>query len=74
MNSRALIKDLEADGWYLVNVRGSHHYYKHPTKPGKVTIPHPKKAFHPVLFVQYAPRHSFNSGGIYEISNCDRTW
>ena len=21
----------------------SHHQFKHPTKPGKVTVPHPKK-------------------------------
>ncbi|WP_245597805.1 type II toxin-antitoxin system HicA family toxin [Marinospirillum insulare] len=34
---------LEADGWYLVGVRGSHHYFKHTTKTGKVTVPHPKK-------------------------------
>ena len=43
MNSRELIKLLENDGWYLVNTRGSHHQYKHPTKKGRVTIPHPKK-------------------------------
>ncbi|MEK7286762.1 MAG: type II toxin-antitoxin system HicA family toxin [Nitrospirota bacterium] len=24
------------------NIRGSHHQYKHPSKPGKVTVPHPK--------------------------------
>ena len=36
---------IEADGWYLVRVAGSHHQYKHPTKTGKVTIPHPKKDF-----------------------------
>lgn len=30
---------LLADGWYFKGARGSHHYYKHPTKPGKVTIP-----------------------------------
>lgn len=24
-------------------VNGSHHHFKHPTKPGLVTIPHPKK-------------------------------
>jgi predicted RNA binding protein YcfA (HicA-like mRNA interferase family) len=30
---------LEEDGWYLVETRGSHHHYKHPTKKGKVTIP-----------------------------------
>lgn len=43
MNSTQIIKQLKADGWYLVNVVGSHHQFKHPTKPGKVTVPHPKK-------------------------------
>jgi len=28
-----------ADGWYLVVQRGSHRQYKHPSKPGRVTIP-----------------------------------
>lgn len=26
-------------GWYLVAVKGSHRQYKHPEKPGRVTIP-----------------------------------
>ncbi|MCF5721042.1 type II toxin-antitoxin system HicA family toxin [Pseudomonas syringae] len=43
MNSRQLISEIEADGWYLVRSKGSHHHFKHPTKPGLVTIPHPKK-------------------------------
>lgn len=30
---------LLADGWYFKGARGSHYYYKHPAKPGKVTIP-----------------------------------
>ncbi|MBT9266190.1 type II toxin-antitoxin system HicA family toxin [Pseudomonas sp. MG-9] len=34
MNSRFLIGQLVADGWYLVRVRGSHHHFKHPIKPG----------------------------------------
>jgi len=42
MNSKKLIKQLEADGWYLVHVVGSHHQFKHPHKAGKVTVPHPK--------------------------------
>jgi predicted RNA binding protein YcfA (HicA-like mRNA interferase family) len=29
---------MEADGWYLITTKGSHHQYKHPTKPGRVTI------------------------------------
>ncbi|AEC17581.1 YcfA-like protein [Gallibacterium anatis UMN179] len=34
---------LEKDGWYLVNVVGSHHQFKHPIKKGRTTVPHPKK-------------------------------
>ncbi|MCU1732219.1 MULTISPECIES: type II toxin-antitoxin system HicA family toxin [unclassified Pseudomonas] len=43
MNSRELIAKIESDGWFLVRTRGSHHHFKHPEKPGLVTIPHPKK-------------------------------
>jgi len=43
MNSRMLMKLIEDDGWVLVRVTGSHHHFKHPTKSGLVTIPHPKK-------------------------------
>ena len=43
MDSRYLIGHIVADGWYLVRIRGSHHHFKHPIKPGLVTIPHPKK-------------------------------
>jgi predicted RNA binding protein YcfA (HicA-like mRNA interferase family) len=34
-----MIKLIEADGWRLLRVRGSHRHYVHPTKPGAVTIP-----------------------------------
>jgi len=43
VKSLDLIKMIEADGWYEVRVTGSHHHFKHPTKKGLVTIPHPKK-------------------------------
>ncbi|MBE7637614.1 addiction module toxin, HicA family [Sneathiella sp. P13V-1] len=43
MNSRDILKALLADGWYEVARRGSHMQLKHPTKKGKVTLPHPKK-------------------------------
>jgi predicted RNA binding protein YcfA (HicA-like mRNA interferase family) len=43
MQSRELIKELLAGGWRLQRTRGSHHQYAHPTKPGTVTVPHPKK-------------------------------
>ncbi|MBZ8140637.1 hypothetical protein CLD22_12085 [Rubrivivax gelatinosus] len=35
------------DGWFLVHTVGSHQQFKHPTKPGKVTVPHPKKDLPP---------------------------
>jgi predicted RNA binding protein YcfA (HicA-like mRNA interferase family) len=38
MKVRELIRLIEADGWYRVRTRGSHRQYKHPTKPGLVTI------------------------------------
>ncbi|WP_355662046.1 type II toxin-antitoxin system HicA family toxin [Halomonas salifodinae] len=47
VKSRDLIKELEADGWYLDRVRGSHHVFKHPNKPGAVPVPHPKKDLPP---------------------------
>nr|MDO8087917.1 type II toxin-antitoxin system HicA family toxin [Candidatus Sigynarchaeum springense] len=32
------VKLIEKDGWYLVVQKGSHRQFKHPTKPGRVTI------------------------------------
>ncbi len=43
MHSREIIKRLEQDGWYKVNVVGDHWQFKHPEKSGKVTVPHPVK-------------------------------
>ncbi|GAB5497736.1 MAG: type II toxin-antitoxin system HicA family toxin [Pseudohongiellaceae bacterium] len=39
MKIRDVIKLLEDDGWFLVTTKGSHRQYKHPTKPGRVTVP-----------------------------------
>ena len=38
MKVRVAIRMIEADGWYLAATRGSHRQYKHPVKPGRVTI------------------------------------
>ena len=38
MKVRDVIKLIEADGWYVVTTKGSHRQYKHPKKPGRVTI------------------------------------
>jgi predicted RNA binding protein YcfA (HicA-like mRNA interferase family) len=42
VKSRDLIRELEADGWVLDRVRGSHHVFKHPTRSGHISVPHPK--------------------------------
>jgi predicted RNA binding protein YcfA (HicA-like mRNA interferase family) len=36
---REIIKLIEDDGWFFVNQTGSHRQYKHPNKPGRVTVP-----------------------------------
>jgi predicted RNA binding protein YcfA (HicA-like mRNA interferase family) len=38
MKVREVIQILEDDGWTLVATRGSHRQFKHPTKPGRVTV------------------------------------
>ncbi len=42
MKSAEVIRLLKADGWYVFNIRGRHHQFKHPVNRGKVTVPHPK--------------------------------
>jgi predicted RNA binding protein YcfA (HicA-like mRNA interferase family) len=38
MKFRDMIKLLQDDGWYLVRTKGSHRQYRHPNKPGLVTV------------------------------------
>ena len=42
-SSRDVLKLLLEDGWIEINCVGDHHQFKHPTKPGKVTLRHPVK-------------------------------
>ncbi len=39
MTVREILKELRKDGWYTIHQEGSHISLKHPTKPGKVTVP-----------------------------------
>lgn len=43
MKSAELIKQIQAAGWQLVRVRGSHHVFRHPAHGGIVVVPHPRK-------------------------------
>jgi predicted RNA binding protein YcfA (HicA-like mRNA interferase family) len=38
MKVSEVLRMLHDDGWYLVATRGSHRQFKHPTKPGRVTL------------------------------------
>jgi predicted RNA binding protein YcfA (HicA-like mRNA interferase family) len=53
MKVREAIRLIEDNGWFLVRTRGSHRHFKHPTKPGLVTI-----AGHPGVDI---PKGTMNS-------------
>jgi len=41
--SREVIRRLNNDGWFEVAQAGSHKQFKHPVKPGKVTVVYPQR-------------------------------
>jgi predicted RNA binding protein YcfA (HicA-like mRNA interferase family) len=43
LDSWGVMARLKADGWIEVAQKGSHKQFKHPPKPGRVTLPHPKR-------------------------------
>jgi predicted RNA binding protein YcfA (HicA-like mRNA interferase family) len=43
MKSREVISILQGDGWVQVAQKGSHVQFRHPTNPGRVTVPHPER-------------------------------
>jgi predicted RNA binding protein YcfA (HicA-like mRNA interferase family) len=42
-----ILKRMKDDGWTVKRQAGSHVQPVHPKKPGKVTVPHPKKDLAP---------------------------
>jgi predicted RNA binding protein YcfA (HicA-like mRNA interferase family) len=43
MDSHDVLAALRADGWEQVAQKGSHINLKHSVKPGRVTVPHPRR-------------------------------
>jgi predicted RNA binding protein YcfA (HicA-like mRNA interferase family) len=43
VNSREIIRRIEQAGWVQVGSQGSHWQFKHPTRPGRVTVPYPAR-------------------------------
>lgn len=51
ITSREIINRLKREGWEKVGQKGSHTHWKHADKPGKVTVPHPKKSLPPKTLI-----------------------
>lgn len=50
MRARDVIACLLRDGWYEERQTGSHKHFKHPSRPGLVTVPmHPGDLPKPVI-------------------------
>jgi predicted RNA binding protein YcfA (HicA-like mRNA interferase family) len=43
VKSADLIREIERAGWKSDRSRGSHPVFKHPSRTGRVVVPHPKK-------------------------------
>ncbi len=43
LDSWDVMTRLKAEGWVEVAQKGSHKQFKHPSKPGRVTLPHPRR-------------------------------
>lgn len=48
MTVKEIERILIADGWYHKTTKGSHKQFKHPIKPGKVTVPQHKGDISPL--------------------------
>jgi len=47
MDSQQVITAIMADGWFRVGQKGGHVRFRHQSKPGRVTVPHPKHGIPP---------------------------
>jgi predicted RNA binding protein YcfA (HicA-like mRNA interferase family) len=43
VSSAEVIRKIKAAGWMLIRTKGSHHQFKHTSRPGIVTVKHPAK-------------------------------
>ncbi len=59
LSSRDVIRILRGDGWQPFAQKGSHQHFRHPTKPGKVTLPAGKK-----VIPTGTLRHIFRQAGL----------
>ena len=61
---RDAIRLVERDGWVLDRIVGSHRQYRHPNKPGTVTIPgHGSKDLPPGTWHSILKQAGLKEGG-----------
>ena len=60
MRFREIDRILKDDGWYVSDISGSHYQYKHPTKPGKVSLPNHPGDIPKVLLNPYSSKQGCN--------------
>jgi predicted RNA binding protein YcfA (HicA-like mRNA interferase family) len=59
-----VLKLLAEDGWELNRTRGSHRQFRHPTKPGTVTVAgKPKDDLHPKTLSSILRQAGLKNGG-----------
>ena len=71
MKIAAVLKLIESDGWVRTRTRGSHRQYRHPTKPGVVTVAgKPRDELHPKTLASILRQAGLknDTGGTYESS------
>ncbi|OGV64100.1 MAG: addiction module toxin, HicA family [Lentisphaerae bacterium RIFOXYB12_FULL_65_16] len=47
MDSCEVIRRIKEEGWFQISQKGSHVQFRHPSKQGRVTIPHPRRDIKP---------------------------
>jgi len=77
MRSREVIELIESDGWYEVAVKGGHHQFRHPSKTGRVTVPHPKAevpkgTLHNILKSAGLKGTAYSDGNSHDVFPCGR--
>lgn len=45
VDSREIMARLRRDRWTLVRSKGSHRQFRHPDRPGLITVPHARRDF-----------------------------
>jgi len=68
---REIIREIEEDGWVGVRQTGSHRHFRHPSKPGTVTVPSQMGDELAKGTVGNIGKRDYLGGGDDGVRNCD---